>query len=104
MSYLVQAAIAENVTMNKRVAQCAAEQGLPVLPPEGAVPTFGGPTNADQWAQQNARIWAAAPGWADAWASALASHEDNPAYDPGKDEAVITDAMILGQVQAMGAA
>jgi hypothetical protein len=37
-----------------------------------------------------------APGWAEAWASALAS--DDPL--PGKDPAVITDGMILSSVQA----
>jgi hypothetical protein len=41
-----------------------------------------------------------APGWADAWASAEAA--SNP--DPGRDEAVITDAQILSQVQAVLAA
>lgn len=101
MTYLGQSAIAENATMNQRVAQCAAEQGIPGPPDPSAPLPFGTVTTADQWTQQNRRIWAAAPGWADAWASALALHEDNPSYDPGKDEAVITDAMILGQVQAM---
>jgi len=86
MTYLGQAAIADNARMNQRVAQCAAEQSV---------------ENPDQWTSVNRRSWAAAPGWADAWASALATHEDNPSYDPGADEAVITDAMILGQVQAM---
>lgn len=102
MTYLVQAAIAENQAMLKRVAQAAAEQGLPGPPPEGT--PFGGPTTADQWALVNARIWAAAPGWDDAWASAEATYANNPNYDPGLDEAVITDAMILSQVQAMAPA
>lgn len=86
MTYLGQAEISSNHSMNNRVAQCAAEQGI---------------SEPDQWTSTNRRTWAAAPGWADAWASALASHEDNPTYDPGADEAVITDAMILGQVQVM---
>ena len=86
MTYLVQSAIAGNQSMTARVAQCAAEQDV---------------ENPDAWTSSNRRTWAAAPGWADAWASALALHEDNPSYDPGADEAVITDAMILGQVQAM---
>jgi len=88
MTYLGQAAIADNAAMNQRVAQCAAEQSV---------------ENPDQWTSINRRTWASAPGWADAWASSLASHEDNPSYDPGRDEAVITDGMILGQVQAMTA-
>lgn len=86
MSYLVQADISNNMMLVARISQCAAEQHI---------------ENPDQWTSTNRRTWAAAPGWADAWASAHASHEDNPSYDPGKDESVITDAMILGQVQAM---
>jgi hypothetical protein len=86
MTYLGQSAIAENRSMAARVAQCAAEQDV---------------ENPDSWTSTNRRTWAAAPGWADAWASALVAHEDNPSYDPGADEAVITDGMILGQVQAM---
>ena len=39
----------------------------------------------------------AAPGFADAYEYAINS--DNP--NPGKDPAVITDAMILGAVQAL---
>lgn len=93
MSYLDQSAIANNNAMNERVAQCATEEGVP---------------DADKWAVDNRRAWAAAPGWDEAWASALASHPPpdpgepfTGAYDPGEDEAVITDAMILSQVQAM---
>jgi hypothetical protein len=88
MTYLGQSEIANSQTMTARVAQCAAEQHI---------------ENPDQWVQVNRRTWASAPGWADAWASASELHKDNPAYDAGSDEAVITDAMILGQVQAMQA-
>jgi hypothetical protein len=87
MTYLVQSQIAVNQTMFARVAQCAAQQAI---------------SEPEVWAQANRRVWAAAPGWDDAWASALASHDDG-LYDPGSDEAVITDGMILGQVQAMEA-
>jgi len=90
MSYLQQSEIAANWSMTQRVAQCAAEQEIP---------------DADAWTSTHRREWAAAPGWADAWASAEASHPPDPeadvAYDPGADEAVITDQMILSQVQAM---
>lgn len=87
MTYLDQSEIAANFAMTQRVAQCAAEQGIP---------------DADVWANDNRRIWAATPGWADAWASAQAGHpEPTDGYDPGKDEAVITDQMILSQVQSM---
>ena len=92
MTYLVQDAIASSPGMRVRVAQCAAQENVPGDP--------------DQWTTDNRRDWASAPGWEDAWASAMASHPDDgdpdtPAYDPGRDEAVITDAMILSQVQAM---
>lgn len=86
MSYLNQSLIASNMSMYARIAQCAAEENIP---------------EPDAWTNTNRREWASAPGWDDAWASALASHEDDPQYDPGADEAVITDAMILSQVQSM---
>jgi len=40
---------------------------------------------------------AAQPGWDAAWDSALAADPPNP--DPGNDESVITDGMILSGVQ-----
>lgn len=86
MSYLTQSVIASNANMNNRVAQCAATEGVP---------------DPGAWAAVNARQWAASPGWDAAWESALAGHPDDPEYDPGADEAVITDAMILSQVQSM---
>ena len=94
MSYLNQSEIAGNPSMFSRVAQCAAQQGE---------------KDPDGWTQINRRIWAASPGWDAAWASALASHPDpDPPvppdfkpYDPGADEAVITDPMILSEVQAI---
>jgi hypothetical protein len=96
MTYLIQSDIAANQSMLTRVAQCAAQEGE---------------DDPDSWAHEYRRQWAAAPGWEDAWASALAAHPppDPPAdgepaeapYDPGADEAVITDAMILSQVQSM---
>jgi hypothetical protein len=85
MSYLEQDAIAGSPSMMSRVAQCAAQQAVP---------------DADVWASVNRRAWAASPGWDAAWASSLASHPDG-GFDPGRDEAVITDGMILAQVQAM---
>jgi hypothetical protein len=95
MSYLDQSQIAANPSMSERIAQCVTQEGE--LEP-------------DTWTYENRREWAAAPGWDDAWASAQASHPPPdppdptvPSYDPGADEAVITDAMILGQVQAMRA-
>jgi hypothetical protein len=52
-----------------------------------------------QWVQDNALRLAAQPGWAEAWASALAAENPNP----GRDPAVITDGMILSAVQALAA-
>lgn len=94
MTYLDQSEIASNGAMNSRVAQCAAQQSIP---------------DYNTWAAENAREWAAAPGWDAAWASAKAAHpplegetgEYASNYDPGRDQAVITDEMILSQVQAM---
>lgn len=72
--------------MNNRVAQCVTSEGG---------------DNADTWTAEHRREWAAAPGWDAAWASAQASHADDRFYDPGADEAVITDQMILSQIQSM---
>ena len=83
MSYLTQSVISANTAMFNRVAQCAATEGDP---------------DANTWTATNARTWAAAPGWSEAWESALAGDPDS---DPGTNEAVITDQMILAQVQAM---
>jgi len=52
------------------------------------------------WAATNMIRLAAQPGWSEAWASAVAG--GNPS--PGRDEAVITDGMILSGVQALLAA
>ena len=92
MSYLQQDEIANNRSMQARVAQAAAQEKAPGDP--------------DRWTFDNRRTWAAAPGWSEAWASAEVSHPDDgdpetAAYDPGSDESVITDAMILSQVQSM---
>ena len=90
MSYLVQTEIADNWAMRNRAAAAAEEQDAPGDP--------------DQWATEHRREWAAAPGWDDAWSSAKVTHEGEVDYDPGADEAVITDGMILAQVQSMVAA
>ena len=63
MTYLVQNSIATSLGMTVRVAQAAAQEDAPGSP--------------DEWAQDNRRDWAAAPGWEDAWASAMVGHEDD---------------------------
>jgi hypothetical protein len=87
MSYLTQDAIATNHAMQARVAQAvAAELTVP---------------DPDRWTYDNRRTWAASPDWDAAWEYARNTHPDEPDYDPGKDEAVITDNQILAQVQSM---
>jgi len=63
-----------------RVEFCAIQEGA----------TFG-------WVVDNTIRVAAAPGLADAYASALAGGVE----DPGRDPAVISDAMILAAVQGL---
>lgn len=83
MSYLTQSEIAFNESMSNRVTQGAVTEGRP-----------------EQWAYNTRRQWASAPGWDDAWESARVAHPEED-YDPGADEAVITDGMILSQIQSM---
>jgi hypothetical protein len=56
-----------------------------------------GPADPEGWANEHRWEIVSAPGWGDAWASAVAA--DNP--DPGADPGVITDGMILAEVQAV---
>jgi hypothetical protein len=52
---------------------------------------------AENWAYSSSYWWASAPGWAAAYEYALNTGNESPGTDP----AVITDAMILAQVQLM---
>ena len=75
--------------MQHRVAQCyASQRNDPGYDP-------------DRWSLENRRYWSSAPGWDADWSYAVQTHTDDPTYDPGQDEAVITDAQILSQVQSM---
>jgi hypothetical protein len=86
MAYLTVSTIAADAAMRSRVAAAyAVEQNGPAS------------VGAEQWAYSNAYWWASAPGWADAWDYAVNSGNTTPGDDP----AVITDAMILSQVQLM---
>jgi len=87
MTYLTQDKIATNTSMLARVAQAAAQEQVAVDP--------------DRWTYDHRRRWAAAPGWDEAWNYALLTHEGDPDYDPGADEAVVTDGQILSQIQSM---
>ena len=86
MSYLTQGSISEDPYLRVRVAGCAAKEGC-----------ANAGINPDVWTNEWRRVWAAAPNWSQAWESALA----NEIEFPGKDESVITDGMILSQVQTM---
>jgi hypothetical protein len=90
MSYLTQNEIATNQAMLARVAQAAAQEKVA--------------TDPDRWTYEKRRSWASAPGWSEAWEYSKNTHppvDGEPAYDPGTNEAVITDGQILAQVQAM---
>lgn len=84
MSYDTIADVSESGSLRRRITACAAQEGE---------------ADPDSWVYKTRWVWAAAPGWGEAFASAEAA--GNP--DPGADEAVITDAMILTQVQDMRA-
>lgn len=87
MSYYTQFVMAYDTDLTGRVVSAVASENL------------AGHTEEDpeRWAAENRHFWAASPGWAAAWESALAS--ENPS--PGKDPAVITDAQILSTVQLL---
>jgi hypothetical protein len=84
MSYWTVSEMALDNDLTRREAACYAQE-----------PAAAG--DAQSWALENGLALAASPGWDAAWASALAA--GNPA--PGRDEAVITDGMILSAVQAL---
>ena len=81
MSYNDVADVAEDGGLFRRVSAAAAKEGE---------------EQPQWWAQQNAWHLAASPGWGEAYASARANNVPNP----GTNEGVITDGMILSAVQA----
>ena len=85
--YLTQSLMADDPYLRLRVASCAAQ--------EGCAEDFG--IDPDAWMLEWRRVWASAPGWDEAWESAQASGVAEPGSDPG----VVTDSMVLSQVQAM---
>lgn len=84
MSYANIANMTESGSLMRRCFAAAAQEGE--TDPEGFVGTH-------RWE------YAASPGWADAWGSATAGGD----VDPGANEAVITDGMILSATQAIRA-
>jgi hypothetical protein len=96
-SYLAIAQIAENDTMLKRMRAAAVQQAM--LGGTFLIPHGTSGNDPVDWVTRNRYQWAASPGWGEAWAYALNSHPDDPDFDPGADEGVITDSMILSAVQ-----
>jgi hypothetical protein len=92
MTYNTVADMTDSTGLMRRLSAAAAEEQA-----AGAVLE---PTDPGGWAYTYRWHLVSAPGWGDAWASAEAA--GNP--DPGRDEAVITDAQILSQTQAVIAA
>lgn len=89
MAYTDVHAMTRNDALKGRIAAAASVE-------QNAGATLDEP-DADIWAYRHRYDVCAAPGWGDAWASAMASGDP----DPGSNPAVITDAMILSQVQAV---
>lgn len=87
MAYSDQALLSMDQDFTLRLAACGASEGVT------------GDDQATLWAANNVWEIAAAPGFADAYASALAANVGRPGWDP----AVISDAQILSAVQALPA-
>ena len=86
MGYWEQSELSRDADFLARLSACAAVEVDDV--------------DATTWAYQHVWAIAAAPGFGDAYASAIAGDVPNP----GRDPSVISDAMILGAVQAEVAA
>ena len=84
-TYLSVNTVANSGSLRSRITACAAKESIP---------------DPETWAYAHRWQYAAAPGWGAAFDSATASGN----ADPGADPAVITDGMILTQVQAMNGA
>lgn len=93
--YLAIADIAADQYMNARMRACVTQQAFQEVIPLDV-------EEAPVWVAQNAYVWAASPSWGEKWKYSLDSHTgEDPPYEPGKDDAVITDADILSTVQAL---
>jgi hypothetical protein len=82
MTYAQIVAAARSVSLMDRITACAAQQNI---------------NNPVTWTRDNTWRLAAQPGWDAAWASAVAGGIE----DPGANEGVITDGMILSAVQSL---
>ena len=85
MSYKSGAEMAESYSLNRRITAAVGKESI---------------SRPQQWVEEYRWEVVSQPGWDAAWDSAVAS--ENP--DPGGDEAVITDGMILSGIQAVIAA
>jgi hypothetical protein len=93
--YLAIADIAGDLYMTERMNAAATQQSY-----LGNVHTD--PQDAVAWVSLNRYIWASSPSWGEKWRYATDSHVgEDPPYEPGKDEAVITDDDILSAVQQL---
>lgn len=81
MSYKTQATLANDSLLFNRITACAALEDI---------------SDPVTWSYNNKWLFSAQPGWSAAYAYALAA---KPGSEPGNDEAVITDGMILSAVQ-----
>jgi hypothetical protein len=88
-TYLAISQIANSESMRERMRAAITQQSR-----LGNAPMVQNPL---QWVDNNRYVWAAAPGWGEAWKYALDSGNENP----GGDEAVITDGMILATIQEL---
>jgi len=83
MAYYDLAQLTQDTDFDLRITSCAATEGY---------------ENAANWTAQHKWEVCAAPGFADAYASALVNGVENP----GRDPAVISDGQILSAVTAIG--
>lgn len=84
MSLLIQANLAEDMGLMRRVAACATNCGVTEAPPT-------------TWAVRHLWSLAATPGWVDAYQQAVL--DGDPA--PGENPDVIKDQMIMDAVHAL---
>lgn len=90
MAYLDVFKMTQSGSLSGRLAAAAATE-------QQAGADLGQGIDPENWASQHRWQLVSAPGWGDAWASAEAGENADPGADPG----VITDPMILSQVQAV---
>lgn len=83
MSYTDVARMATDGHLRERIAACAAIEGVREPHPT-------------KWADDNQWQLAGSPGWGDAYAYAVLTGNEAP----GRDNAVVSDGMILSAVQA----